>query len=116
MADLDNAVQTYARALGADPSNEATQAQLERVALAANQAERLAQIYERQVGEVNDPVIASMLHVKAAQIRENTACASAALACAPFLPFSFSWSLSFSLAGAALSPAGAASAPPSSTS
>ncbi len=70
-SDLDNAVQTYARALAEDPSNESTQAQLERVALAANQAERLAQIYERQVAEVSDPVITTMLHVKAAQIREN---------------------------------------------
>ncbi len=71
VGNLDKAVESYARALGEDPASESTQSQLERVALAANQAERLAQIYERQVAEVSDPHIASLLHVKAAQIREN---------------------------------------------
>ena len=61
----------YARALGEDPANEATQSQLERVALAAGDAQKLAQIYEQQVEKVTDPQVASLLHVKAAQIREN---------------------------------------------
>jgi golgin subfamily B member 1 len=69
--DLPKAVQTYARALAEDPASESTQAELERVALAANDAGNLAGIYERQVSEVNDPSVAAQLHIKAAQIREN---------------------------------------------
>jgi tetratricopeptide (TPR) repeat protein len=71
VGDLDRAVTTHARALAEDPANEVSQAQLERVALAANQAERLAQVYEAEVERVEDPAIGALLHVKAAQIREN---------------------------------------------
>ncbi|HEX6239251.1 MAG TPA: tetratricopeptide repeat protein [Polyangiales bacterium] len=69
--DVGRAVQTYARALAEDPSSESTQAQLERVSLLANDASNLVQIYERQVHEVQEPSVAAVLHVKAAQIREN---------------------------------------------
>jgi golgin subfamily B member 1 len=65
------AVSTLARALAEDPSNERTQAELERVALSANDAETLARIYEQQVEQVKEPQVAALLHVKAAQIREN---------------------------------------------
>jgi golgin subfamily B member 1 len=69
--DLKSAVATYARALSEEPANEATQSQLERVALAADDPNGLAQIYEREVTRVPDPTIAAQLHVKAAQLREN---------------------------------------------
>ena len=69
--DVGRAVNTYARALAEDPSSEATQAELERVALLANDATNLVETYERQVQEVQDPSVAAVLHVKAAQIREN---------------------------------------------
>jgi tetratricopeptide (TPR) repeat protein len=69
--DVGRAVQTYARALAEDPSSETTQAELERVALLANDATNLVETYERQVREVQDPSVAAVLHVKAAQIREN---------------------------------------------
>ncbi|MFT3922541.1 MAG: hypothetical protein QM778_08405 [Myxococcales bacterium] len=71
LGELTSAVDAYARALGEDPANDSTQSQLERVALAANDASKLAQIYEQQVEKVVDPQVASLLHVKAAQIREN---------------------------------------------
>jgi tetratricopeptide (TPR) repeat protein len=71
IGDLGSAVASYARALREDPSHEATQAQIERVALANGDAAGLAQIYEEQVSRVDDPMAAALLHVKAAQIREN---------------------------------------------
>jgi tetratricopeptide (TPR) repeat protein len=71
LGDVGNAARTYARALGEDPSSETTQAELERVALLANDAGNLAETYERQVASVTDPAVAAVLHVKAAQIREN---------------------------------------------
>jgi tetratricopeptide (TPR) repeat protein len=69
--DLPSAVTTYARALSEEPANEATQAQLERAAIAADDATSLARIYEREVALVSDPTVAAQLHVKAAQLREN---------------------------------------------
>ena len=69
--DLPSAVTTYARALSEEPSNESTQAQLERAAIAADDANSLARIYEREVALVSDPTVAASLHVKAAQLREN---------------------------------------------
>jgi tetratricopeptide (TPR) repeat protein len=69
--DLPGAVTTYARALSEEPSNEVTQGQLERAAIAADDATSLARIYEREVVLVSDPVVAAQLHVKAAQLREN---------------------------------------------
>ncbi|HEY6879475.1 MAG TPA: tetratricopeptide repeat protein, partial [Polyangiales bacterium] len=69
--DLPSAVTTYARALSEEPSNETTQQQLERVAIAADDAQSLARIYEREVALVQDPTVAAQLHVKAAQLREN---------------------------------------------
>jgi golgin subfamily B member 1 len=69
--DLPGAVTTYARALSEEPANETTQAQLERVAIAADDATSLARIYEREVALVTDPTVAAQLHVKAAQLREN---------------------------------------------
>ncbi|HEX5661769.1 MAG TPA: hypothetical protein VFX59_31475, partial [Polyangiales bacterium] len=69
--DLPSAVTTYARALSEEPSNESTQQQLERVAIAADDAQSLTRIYEREVALVQDPIVAAQLHVKAAQLREN---------------------------------------------
>jgi tetratricopeptide (TPR) repeat protein len=71
VGDLGQAVITYSRALAEDQANEATQAQIERVALAHGDAAGLARIYEEQVQSLEDPMSAALLYVKAAQIREN---------------------------------------------
>ena len=60
LGELVSAVDAYARALAEDPANDATQSQLERVALSANDASKLAQIYEQQVEKVTDPQVASL--------------------------------------------------------
>ncbi|MET0339682.1 MAG: tetratricopeptide repeat protein [Polyangiales bacterium] len=71
LGDLPSAVTSYARALAEDPANESTQAELDRVAIANDDAAGLAGIYEREVANVSDPSVAAQLHVKAAQLRES---------------------------------------------
>jgi tetratricopeptide (TPR) repeat protein len=71
LQDAPAAQQTYARALAEDPANERTQAELERVALLANDAQGLVQIYEQQVRNVSDAGTVALLHAKAAQIQET---------------------------------------------
>lgn len=71
LGNLNEALGTYARALGHDPSNAITQQNLERLGNSTGEAERLAQTYEQQIAEVDDPMVAAALRVKAAEIREN---------------------------------------------
>ncbi|MBO6939656.1 MAG: tetratricopeptide repeat protein [Deltaproteobacteria bacterium] len=71
MDDYPSAFESYSRALAEDPSNELTQQQLERLTPMLGDAEALAKTYEEQVAEVEDPVLAAQLHMKAARIREN---------------------------------------------
>lgn len=70
LEDYANSFETYSRALGHDPANIQTQEQLERLTPMLGDAEGLARTYEEQVAEVDDPILAASLHVKAAQIRE----------------------------------------------
>ncbi|MFW6067333.1 MAG: tetratricopeptide repeat protein [Myxococcota bacterium] len=67
----NEAFQSFARALAEDPGNSMTQEQLERMARATGGMEALAQVYEQQVQNVEDPQLASTLHMKAAEIREE---------------------------------------------
>ncbi|MEM9069478.1 MAG: tetratricopeptide repeat protein [Myxococcota bacterium] len=68
--DYASAFQCYARALAEDPASGATQEQLERLSPVIGDAEALAKTYEEQVKDLDDPLLAANLHVKAAQIRE----------------------------------------------
>lgn len=68
--DYNMAFQSYARALAEDPSSSGTQEQLERLTPVIGDAEALAKTYEEQLQDLDDPMLAAGLHVKAAQIRE----------------------------------------------
>ncbi|MBX3245693.1 MAG: tetratricopeptide repeat protein [Myxococcales bacterium] len=69
--DYPNAFESFARALAEDPANLATQEQLERLAPAVGDLEALAKVYEERVEGLEDPALAALLLVKAAQIREE---------------------------------------------
>ncbi|MGF1469684.1 MAG: tetratricopeptide repeat protein [Sandaracinaceae bacterium] len=69
--DYRRAFESYARALAEDPGDARTQEQLERLARATGGFDALAQVYEAQVVNLEDPLIASALHVKAASLREE---------------------------------------------
>ena len=69
--DYNAAFESYSRALAEDPSNASTQEQLERLTPVIGDAEALAKTYEEQLQDLDDPMLAADLHVKAAQIREN---------------------------------------------
>lgn len=72
-ADLNNAFATLARALREEPSNEETQAQIDRVARATSRFQDLAQVYRTLGGEVTetDPVLAASLTMMSAAVYEN---------------------------------------------
>ncbi|NOY93292.1 MAG: tetratricopeptide repeat protein [Deltaproteobacteria bacterium] len=70
--DPASAFTSAARALGEDPSNPRTQEELERLARATGSMEALAQVYEQRVADLEDPMLAASLHIKAAQIREES--------------------------------------------
>jgi len=70
--DPGSAFTSAARALGEDPGNLRTQEELERLARATGSMESLAQVYEQRVADLEDPVLAAALHIKAAQIREES--------------------------------------------
>ena len=69
--DLGSAFMSHARALAEDPASETTQDSLARLAAITANYEALAQVYEERVQSVEDPQLASSLHVKAALVREE---------------------------------------------
>jgi golgin subfamily B member 1 len=69
--DLQAAFASFARALEQDPANVDTQEQIERIARTGNAWAALAEVYEREIGRVEDPLLTAAIHVKAAEIREQ---------------------------------------------
>ena len=69
--DYGNAFHSFARALAEEPADLNTQEQLERIARATDAHQALAEVYEQQVGSMEDVTLATQLYVKAAVIREE---------------------------------------------
>ena len=69
--DLGSAFGTLARALREDPSHEATQQQLDRLARATGRFVDLARVFEELAGDIEDPGLASLLYVTSARVHEN---------------------------------------------
>ncbi len=70
-SDQNAAFATYARALKEDPANEQTQQALDRVARATGRFADLAQVFEQQGGQIEDPILASQLLTVSARVYEN---------------------------------------------
>jgi len=70
-ADLASAFATLARALQEDPSNEATQQQLDRVARATGRFDDLARVFQDLAAQIDDPTLASALTMTSARVQEN---------------------------------------------
>lgn len=70
-ADLGSAFATLARALREDPSNEATQQHLDRLARATGRFADLARVLEDQGSQIDDPTLASALYMTSARVHEN---------------------------------------------
>lgn len=71
---LDNpqkAFEAMSRAVAEDPANPRSQENLSRLSRVVGGAEDQARVYEEQVQNVEDPLLAAQLHVKAAEIREE---------------------------------------------
>ncbi|HTB73517.1 MAG TPA: hypothetical protein VK762_09755, partial [Polyangiaceae bacterium] len=68
---LEPAFSTLARALREDPSNEATQQQLDRVARATGRFEDLASVFAGLASEIEDPSLASALYMTSARVQET---------------------------------------------
>ena len=69
--DANAAFETHARALAADPGNEATQESLDRLARATNRFPDLAQVFENLAAQQSDPELGSRLYTFAARVVEN---------------------------------------------
>ncbi len=69
--ELGPAFATLARALKEDPSNEATQQQLDRVARATGRFEDLAGVFAELAGAIEDPTLASALYMMSARVQET---------------------------------------------
>ena len=69
--DLGPAFATLARALKEDPSNEATQQQLDRVARATGRFDDLASVFADLAAETEDPALASALYMTSARVQET---------------------------------------------
>jgi tetratricopeptide (TPR) repeat protein len=69
--DLGSAFATLARALHEDPSHEATQQQLDRLARATGRFADLARVFEELAAGIEDPTLASSLTMMAAHVHEN---------------------------------------------
>jgi tetratricopeptide (TPR) repeat protein len=69
--DLNASFATYARALKEDPSNESTQASLDRVARATGRFADLAHVFEELAGEIEDHTLASALYTMSARVYEQ---------------------------------------------
>jgi tetratricopeptide (TPR) repeat protein len=69
--ELEPAFATLARALKEDPSNEATQQQLDRVARATGRFDELARVFEELAAQIDDPSLASALTMTSARVQET---------------------------------------------
>ncbi|HSY23159.1 MAG TPA: tetratricopeptide repeat protein, partial [Polyangiaceae bacterium] len=69
--DLGAAFGTLARALREDPSSDATQRELDRLARATGRFVDLARVFEQLAGEIEDANLASALYMTAARVYEN---------------------------------------------
>ncbi len=69
--DLGSAFTTLARALREDPSHDATQQQLDRLARATGRFVDLARVFEELAGQIEDPTLASALYMTSARVHEN---------------------------------------------
>jgi golgin subfamily B member 1 len=69
--DLNASFATMARALKEDPSNEASQAGLDRVARATGRFEDLAHVFEGLAQELSDHTLASALYAMSARVYEQ---------------------------------------------
>jgi golgin subfamily B member 1 len=70
-ADLNASFATLARALKEEPSNETTQAGLDRVARATGRFEDLAHVFGGLAQETEDPTLASTLYTMSARVYEQ---------------------------------------------
>jgi golgin subfamily B member 1 len=71
LEDLANAFATFARALAEDPSNQSTREELDRIAATADAWQALAEVYEGHAANAEDPAVLTLLHTRAAEIREQ---------------------------------------------
>ncbi|HEY5147573.1 MAG TPA: hypothetical protein VII82_12445, partial [Polyangiaceae bacterium] len=69
--ELTPAFTTLARALKEDPSNEATQQQIDRIARATGRFEDLAAVFEELAADIEDPSLASALFMMSARVQET---------------------------------------------
>jgi len=69
--DLNAAFSTQARALAADPTNETTQAELDRIARSTGRFEDLAQTFRELAEKQQDAAIASQLYTAGARVYEH---------------------------------------------
>jgi tetratricopeptide (TPR) repeat protein len=69
--DLGSAFATLARALREDPSHDATQQQLDRLARATGRFGDVARVFEDLAAQIGEPMLASALTMKAASIHES---------------------------------------------
>jgi tetratricopeptide (TPR) repeat protein len=69
--DLNAAFDTMARGLAADPSSEATQEGLDRLARATGRFQDLARVFQELAAEQQDPEIGSRLYASAARVFEE---------------------------------------------
>ena len=69
--DLSSAFDTYARALAQDPSSEATQEGLDRLARATGRFADLAKVFEDLAGQQAESELASTLFTMSARVYEN---------------------------------------------
>ncbi len=68
--DLNASFETMARALAADPSNDGTQAALDRLARATGRFQDLARVFEQLATQQKDPEVGSQLYSSAARVFE----------------------------------------------
>jgi golgin subfamily B member 1 len=69
--DLNSAFDTFARALSQDPSSEATQAGLDRLARATGRFADLAKVFETLAAQQTDPELGSQLFTMSARVYES---------------------------------------------
>ncbi len=69
--DLENSFKCFARALAEEPSSIDTQDQLDGIAETAGMWQELAQVYEGQIGIIDDTILATSFHMKVARVREE---------------------------------------------
>jgi tetratricopeptide (TPR) repeat protein len=67
----DEAFRSYARAFAVEPGHERTLAELSRIAEALEIWNDLVEVYEGQVDEITDPVVATDVHKRVARVQLN---------------------------------------------